>query len=157
MKSLHSLTPILSFSNFQTVSVLYTSFPHLNVGTRKSKSNSRLHSTPTPANHCQWWTGIWNLRNPWLQDWQPMLCLASYCILSVGQGMRGTDKETSWILASELGHASKPLQISTLHIQPSLILCQVFDLGAFHFKFEVLFEVFTLYKSNQFYYYSTPL
>jgi len=40
--------------------------------------------------------------------------------------MRGTDKETSWILASELDMLLNSLQISTLHTQPSLALYQVF-------------------------------
>ena len=74
---------------------------------------------------------------------------AIYCILSIGQGMRSL---TNKIPGSSLPSSDmllNLLQISTLHIHPSLVLFQVFDLGALQF-FEVLFEVFTLYKSTQF-------
>src|SRR5882724_1965163 len=64
---------------------------------------------------------------------------ASYCILSVGQGMRALMKKLPGSSLPSLDMLLKLLQISTLHLQPSLVLFQVFDLGAF--QFEVLFEV----------------
>src|SRR5882724_8187907 len=78
---------------------------------------------------------------------------ASYCILSIGQGMRALMKKLpgSSLLSSDM--LPNLLWISTLHIQPSLVLFQVFDLGTP--VFEVLFEVFTLYKSTSSIYYST--
>ena len=76
------------------------SFPHFYVGTSNSESDPQSHSTPTPTNHCQWWTGIWNLQNPQLQDWQLSLCLQA--IVSCWTGYEGTDKETSWVPAHEL-------------------------------------------------------
>src|SRR5882724_11118095 len=51
-RSFHSLSPTLSPYDFQTVSVLYTQFSCLHVGTSNSKSDPQLHSTPTPANYC---------------------------------------------------------------------------------------------------------
>src|SRR5882724_5228214 len=43
-------------------------------------------------------------------------------------GYEGTDKETSWILTYNLDMLPYLLQISTLHIHPSLALFQVIDL-----------------------------
>src|SRR5882724_4144729 len=86
----------------------------------------------------------WNSKSP--KSSTPRLTTdimpANYCILSIGQGMRA--------LTNKLPGSSLPnsLQISTLPIQPSLVLCQTSDLGAFYFKLEVLFEVSHYYKSN---------
>src|SRR5882724_7765946 len=73
---------------------------------------------------------------------------ASYCILSTGQGMRALMKKLpgSSLLSSDM--LLNLLQISTLHIQPHLVLFQVFDSGALHF--EVLLKFHTFHKSNQF-------
>jgi len=59
------------------------SFPCLNVGTSNSKSDSWLVQPPPLPNHCWWWTRIWNLWNPRLQDWQLILCLQAIvtCLL----------------------------------------------------------------------------
>src|SRR5882724_278709 len=106
------------------------SFPHLNVGTSNSESNPQLHSTPTP---------------PIIVDGEPEspksstprlttdVVPASYCILSVGQGMRAPMKKLPGSSLPNSDMLLNLLQISTLHIQPSLVLFQVFDLGALQF------------------------
>src|SRR5882724_4823088 len=43
------------------------------------------------------------------------------------------------------------LQISTLHIQPSLVLCQVFDLGTFYFNLKSYSKFSYFFKSIHFY------
>src|SRR5882724_8055021 len=77
---------------------------------------------------------------------------ASYCILSVGQGMRALTKKLPGSLLPSLDMLPNLLQISTLHIQPSLVLFQVFDSGTLHFNFEVLlkFSIFLQVKSNSY-------
>src|SRR5882724_7451008 len=75
---------------------------------------------------------------------------ASYCILCVGQGMRALMKKLpgSLLLSSDM--LLNLLWISTLHIQPSLVPFQVFDLGALQFlKSYLMFSYF--FKSIQFY------
>src|SRR5882724_4674522 len=68
----------------------------------------------------------------------------SYCILSIGQGMRALMKKLPGSLLPSSDMLLNLLQISTLHIQPSLVLFQVFDLGAFHFlKSYLKFSLFT--------------
>src|SRR5882724_3410156 len=66
---------------------------------------------------------------------------ASYYILSVGQSMRALMKKLPGSSLLSLDILPNLLWISTLHIQPSLVLFQVFDLGAIHFSFEVLIEL----------------
>src|SRR5882724_7917798 len=75
---------------------------------------------------------------------------ASYCILSVGQGMRALMKKLPGSLLPSLDMPLKLLQISTLHIQPSLVLFQVFDSGALHFNLKSYLKFKKFYKSNQF-------
>src|SRR5882724_9400488 len=58
---------------------------------------------------------------------------ASYCILSVGQGMRTLTKKLPGSSLPSLEMLLNLLQIYTLHIQPSLVLFQVFDLGTLQF------------------------
>jgi len=96
MKSLHSWHPFCHPTTSGQSPCCTPSFPHLNV-------EPALQIQFTPANCCQWWTGIWNLRNPWLQDWQPTSCLQAIvsCLLD------RYEADTSWILTSELRHASK--------------------------------------------------
>jgi len=53
MKSLHSLAPILSLSDFRTVSELYTQFSTSQCWNQQHRIRSRSSSTPTPANHCR--------------------------------------------------------------------------------------------------------
>jgi len=52
---------------------------------------------------------------------------ASYYILSVGQGMRALMKKLSGSSLPSSDMLPNLLQMSTLHIQPSLALFQVFD------------------------------
>src|SRR5882724_2837409 len=59
---------------------------------------------------------------------------ASYCILSIGQGMRALMKKFPGSLLLSWEMLLNLLQISTLHIQPSLVLFQVFDSGTLHFN-----------------------
>src|SRR5882724_238609 len=59
---------------------------------------------------------------------------ASYCILSVGQGMRALMRKLPGSSLPNLDMLPNSLWISTLPIQPSLVLCQVFDLGTFYFN-----------------------
>src|SRR5882724_10338540 len=76
---------------------------------------------------------------------------ASYCILSVGQGMRALTKKLpgSSLLSSDM--LRNLLWISTLHIQPSLVpFHSSLSLRGTSLHFEVLFEVHTYYKSNEF-------
>src|SRR5882724_8032769 len=84
----------------------------------------------------------WNFKS--LKSSTPRLTtdivLASYYILSIGQVMRALTKKLlgSLLLSSDM--LPNLLWISTLHIQPSLVLFQVFDSGAIHFNFEVLLK-----------------
>jgi len=147
MKSLHSLTPILSFSQLpDSLCAVHQFFPHLNVGTRKSKSiPDCIQPPPPPIMSMMTEFEISEILDSRLTT---NVVLASYCILSVGQGMRHWQRTLDpcfW-----LGHASKPIADFTLHIQPSLILCQVFDLVHFTSILKSYLK-FQLYKSNQFY------
>src|SRR5882724_8822129 len=76
---------------------------------------------------------------------------ASYCILSVGQGMRALMRKLpgSSLLNSDM--LPNLLQISTLHIQPSLVLFQVFDLGTFYFNLKSYLKFSYFFKSIHFY------
>src|SRR5882724_2820749 len=65
---------------------------------------------------------------------------ASYCILSIGQGMRALMKKLPGSSLPSSDMLPNLLQIFTLHIQPSLVPFQVFDLGALQFNFEVLLK-----------------
>ena len=76
---------------------------------------------------------------------------ASYCILSIGQVMRTLMKKLSGSSLLNLDMLLNLLWISTLHIQPSLVLFQVFDLGTLQFlKSHLEFSHF--YKSTNSYY-----
>src|SRR5882724_11017421 len=69
---------------------------------------------------------------------------ASYCILSVRQAMRALMKKLPGSSLPSLDMLLNLLQISTLHIQPSLVLFQVFDLGTLQFlKSYLKFSLFT--------------
>src|SRR5882724_6719908 len=88
----------------------------------------------------------WNSKSP--KSLTPRLTTviipANYCILSIGQGMRALMKKLpgSLLLSSDM--LLNLLQISTLHIQPSLVPFQVFDLGALQFlKSYLKFSHFT--------------
>src|SRR5882724_2582223 len=78
---------------------------------------------------------------------------ASYCILSIGQVMRELMKKHPGSSLPSSDMLPNLLWTSTLHIQPSLALFQVFDSGTFHFNFEVLlkFSIFLQVKSNSYY------
>src|SRR5882724_9785267 len=60
---------------------------------------------------------------------------ASYCILSVGQVMRALTKKLPGSSLPSSDMLLNLLRISTLHIQPSLVLFQVFDSGTLYFNF----------------------
>src|SRR5882724_10947472 len=79
---------------------------------------------------------------------------ASYCILSIGQVMRELMKKLPGSSLPSSDMLPNLLWISTLHIQPSLVLFQVFDLGALQFlKSYLKFHPFT--SQSNFIYYST--
>ena len=80
--------------------------PCFYAGTSNSESDSWLHSTPTSANHCWWWTGFRNFRNTRLQDWQPPSYLQTTvsCLLD---RVWGYWQRNLQILTSKLGHTSK--------------------------------------------------
>src|SRR5882724_10966025 len=128
MKSLHSLAPILSPSDFQTVSVPYTQYSMSPCWNQQLQIQFPTEFNPHP--HQSLLTMNWNSKS--LKSSTPRLTTnivpASYCILSDGQGMRALTKK---LPGSSLPNS---LQISTLPIQPSLVHCQIFDLGAFHFS-----------------------
>src|SRR5882724_5271419 len=66
---------------------------------------------------------------------------ASYCILSIGWGMRAPTKKLPGSSLPNSDMLPNSLQISTLPIQPSLVHCQIFDLGTFYFNLNFI-EVF---------------
>jgi len=134
MKSLHSLAPTLSLSDFQTVSVLYTWSSTSQCWNQQLQIQFLIGFNPHP---CQSWSMMnRNLKSP--KSSTPRLITdvvpASYCILSIGQGMRALMKKLSGSSLPNSDMLPNLLRISTLPIQPSLVLCQVFDLGAFHFN-----------------------
>src|SRR5882724_3299057 len=134
MTSLHSLAPILSLSDFQTVSELYTWFSTSQCWNQQLRIRSPIKFNPHPCQSLS--TMNWNSKSP--KSSTPRLTTdimpASYCILSVGQGMRAPTKKLPGSSLLNLDMLLNSLQISTLPIQPSLILCQAFDLGTFHFS-----------------------
>jgi len=75
---------------------------------------------PTPANHCWWWTEfeISEILTPRLTT---NIIPASYCILSIGQGIRALTKKLPGSSLLSLDMLPNLLWISTLHIQPSLV------------------------------------
>src|SRR5882724_204868 len=75
---------------------------------------------------------------------------ANYCILSIGQVMRAPTKKLPGSLLPNSDMLLNSLWISTLHIQPSLVLFQLFDPGTFHFNLKSYLKFHTFYKSNQF-------
>src|SRR5882724_11439734 len=101
----------------------------------------------------------WNSKSP--KSSTPRLTTdvmpASYCILSVGQGMRALMKKLPGSLLPNSDMLPNWLQISTLHIQPSLVLCQVFDLGAFYFNLKSYLKFSHFSSQSNSIYYSTPL
>src|SRR5882724_4251633 len=73
---------------------------------------------------------------------------ASYCILSIGQGMRALMKKLPGSSLPNLDMLPNLLQISTLHIQPSLVLFQVFDSGTLHFNLKSYLKFSNLFTSQ---------
>src|SRR5882724_2691623 len=134
MKSLHSLAPILSLSDFWTVSALYTRFSTSQCWNQQLRIRFPIEFNPHPCQSLSMMN--WNSKSQ--KSSTPRLTTdvmpASYCILSVGQGMRALMKKLpgSSLLNSDM--LPNSLWISTLPIQPSLVPCQAFDLGAFHFN-----------------------
>src|SRR5882724_3977397 len=108
-------------------------FPHCHVGTRNSKSDSQSFSTTPPLQSLSRMN--WNSKSP--KSLSPRLTTiimpASYCILTVGQGMRALIKRIPGSLLPNSDMLSNLLWISTLHIQPILVLFQVFESSALHF------------------------
>jgi len=83
---------------------------------------------------------------------------ASYCILSVGQGMRALTKKLPGSSLPNSDMLLNSLRISTLPIQQVWSSVKLFDLGAFLLQFEVLLKFSHYYnKANTSIYYSTPL
>src|SRR5882724_11792089 len=97
----------------------------------------------------------WNSKSP--KSSTPRLTTdimpASYCILSIVQGMRALTKKLPGSSLPNSDMLPNSLRISTLPIQPSLVHCQIFDLGAFHFNLKSYWSFFTLLyiKSRNFY------
>src|SRR5882724_8346040 len=92
----------------------------------------------------------WNSKSP--KSSTPRLTTdvvpASYCILSVGQDMKALTKKLPGSLLPSSDMLPNLLWISTLHIQPSLVLFQVFDSGAFHFNLKSYLKFSHFYKSK---------
>jgi len=133
-KSLHSLAPTLSPSDFQTVSELYIRSSTSQCWNQQLRIRFLISFNPHPRQSLS--TMNRNSKSP--KSSTPRLTTdvapANYCILSVGQVMRALTKKLpgSSLLNSDM--LPNSLRISTLPIQPSLVLCQVFDLGAFYFN-----------------------
>src|SRR5882724_11990031 len=133
-KSLHSLAPILSLSDFRTVSELYTRYSTSQCWNQQLRIRFPIEFNPHPCQSLSMMN--WNWKSP--KSSTPRLTTdivpASYCILSIGQGMRVLTKKLpgSSLLNSDM--LPNLLQISTLHIQPSLVLFQVFDSGTLRFN-----------------------
>jgi len=145
----YTLAPTLSLSDFQTVSELYIRSSTFNVGTSNSDPiPDRFQPPPPPiiVNDER------NSKSP--KSSTPRLTTdvmpASYCILSDGQVMRALTKKLPGSSLPNSDMLPNSLRISTLPIQPSLVLCQVFDLGTFYFNLKSI-EVFKLYKFKHFY------
>jgi len=134
MKSLHFLTPILSLSDFQTISTLYTQSSTSQCWNQKLQIQFPIGFNPHPCQSLS--TMNWILKS--LKSSTPRFTTdvvpASYCILSVGQGMRALMKKLPGSVLPNLDMLTNSLWISTLPIQPSLVHCQIFDLGTFHFN-----------------------
>jgi len=99
----------------------------------------------------------WNLKS--LKSSIPRLTTdvmpASYWILSIGQGMRALMKKLPGSSLPSSDMLPNLLQISTLHIQPSLVLFQAFDLGALHFNLKSYWSFHTFSSQSNSIYYST--
>src|SRR5882724_2622427 len=140
MKSLHSVAPIPSPSDFWTVSMLYTQFSMSQCWNQQLQIQFLIGFNPHPHQSLSMMN--WNSKSP--KSLIPRLTTdvmpASYCILSIGHGMRALMKKLpgSLLLSSDM--LPNLLQTSTLHIQPSLVLFQVFDSNTFHFNFEVFLK-----------------
>src|SRR5882724_732324 len=134
MTSLHSLAPILSLSDFQTVSELYTWFSTSQCWNQQLRIRFPIEFNPHPRQSLSMMD--WNLKSP--KSSTPRLTTdivpASYCILSIGQVMRALTKKLPGSLLPNSDMLPNSLWISTLPIQPNLVHCEIFDLGAFHFK-----------------------
>src|SRR5882724_9687374 len=65
---------------------------------------------------------------------------ASYCILSIGQGIRALTEKLPGSSLPNSDMLLNLLQISTLHIHPSLVLLQVIESGTFHFLLKSYFS-----------------
>src|SRR5882724_3704298 len=153
-KSLHFLALIQSLSNFQRVSALYTQYFTSQCWNQQLQIRFLIVFNPHPHQSLSMMNQ--NLKSP--KSLTPRLTTdimpAIYCFLSVGQIMRALTKKLPGSSLLSLDMLPNLLWISTLDIQPSLVLFQVFDSGAFTSVFEVLFEVFTLFssQSNSIYY-----
>src|SRR5882724_7067372 len=127
-KSLHSLAPILSLSDFWTVSEQYIRSSTSQCWNQQLRIRFQIGFNPHPRQSLS--TMNRNSKSP--KSLTPRLTTdvvpESYCILSDGQGMRALTKKLPGSLLPN------SLWISTLHIQPSLVPFQVFDLGALHFN-----------------------
>src|SRR5882724_6144064 len=73
---------------------------------------------------------------------------ASHCILSIEQGMRALMKKLPGSSLLSLDMLLNLSWVSTLHIQPSLVLFQVFDSGAFHFNLKSYLKFHPFLKVN---------
>src|SRR5882724_7110964 len=126
MKSLHFLAPIQSLSNFQTVSTLYTQFSMSQCWNQQLQIQFSIVFNPHPCQSLLMMN--WNSKSPksstsrLTTDVVP----ASYCILSIGQGMRALMRKLPGSLLPSSDMLPNLLQIYTLHIQPSLVLFQAF-------------------------------
>ena len=157
MKSLHSLAPTQSPYDFQTVSMLYTQFSTylcwnqqflimFNPHSHKSLSMICVNQNSKSPKYCT-------------QILTTVIAPANYCILSVGQGMRAlTKKLPGYLLLISDMLLNLLLHISTLHVQPSLALFQVFDSGTLHkFPLKVQVQSQSLYKSSPLHTHGDPL
>src|SRR5882724_7155671 len=131
MKSLHVLAPIQSPYNFWTVSLLYTWFSMFPCWNQQLQIQLLITFNPHPCQSLLMMNWISKFPKSLTPRSTTIIVPESYCILSVGQGMRALTKKLpgSSLLNSEM--LLNSLWISTLHIQPSLALLQVFEVFFF--------------------------
>src|SRR5882724_1189561 len=137
MKSLHVLAPIPSRYDFWTVSTLYTQYSTFPCWNQQLQIQFLITFNP----HLHQSLLTMNQNSKFLKYLIPRLTTtvipASYCILSIGQGMRVPMKKPPGYSLQNLDMLLNSSQTSTLHTQTSPVLCQVFpdsDFATFWFS-----------------------
>src|SRR5882724_1472621 len=107
MTSLPSLAPILSLSDFRTVSVLYTQFSTSQCWNQQLRIRFPIDFNPHPRQSLSTMNQKFEISEILDSkiDNRRHACKPLYLVHWTGY--EGTDEETSWILASKLRHASE--------------------------------------------------